>query len=343
MTSRELFNATCEGEECTRPPFWLMRQAGRYLPEYRELKDKYGFLGIVKTPELAVEAALQPIRRFDFDCAIMFSDILTIPEALGIPYSFKDKGGIQLETTIKGFAEIKKLAPPYVIREKLSYITENLKMLRAELPDKAIFGFSGSPFTLAAYMVEGEGSQDFPKFKKFIKDCPDEFEILMEILSDAVGEYAKMQAECGIDAFQIFDSHGGIAPLDYYGDYSGMWTSKALKSIGGKVKTCVFAPAMSDRFEELATTRADMFSLDATVKFSEIRSIYDGEYTLQGNLDPTLLSTATPQEVAQKTEEIITDVAEYGQHIFNLGHGIRPDAKIENVEALCETVKNTKK
>ena len=198
-----------------------MRQAGRYLPEYRELKQKYGFLGIVKNPEIAVEAALQPMRRFDFDCAIAFSDILTIPEALGFPYRFKDGGGITLERTVENADDAAIDSPAQKVREKLGYVAENISLLRSSLPEKAVFGFCGSPFTLAAYMVEGGGSKTFPKFTRFMRECPDAFERLMEALCSAAGEYALMQAERGIDAFQIFDSNAFLIPDGKYFELSG--------------------------------------------------------------------------------------------------------------------------
>lgn len=219
-----------------------MRQAGRYLPEYRELKQKYGFLGIVKNPEIAVEAALQPMRRFDFDCAIAFSDILTIPEALGFPYRFKDGGGIMLERTVENADAAAIDSPAQKVREKLGYVAENISLLRSSLPEKAVFGFCGSPFTLAAYMVEGGGSKTFPKFTRFMRECPDAFERLMEALCSAAGEYALMQAERGIDAFQIFDSNAFLIPDGKYFELSGKWNAKVFSKISGKAKTFLFSP-----------------------------------------------------------------------------------------------------
>lgn len=176
--SRELFHATCAGVKFKRPPFWLMRQAGRYLPEYRQLKEKHGFLGIVRTPEVAVEAALQPIRRFDFDCAIIFSDILVIPEALGFPYKFKDAGGILMERRVETEDDVREMRDNIGgIRERLAYVFENAKLLRRALPKKAVLGFCGSPFTLAAYMVEGESSKTFPRFRNFLSQRRGVFEM----------------------------------------------------------------------------------------------------------------------------------------------------------------------
>lgn len=315
-----------------------MRQAGRYLPEYRDLKQKYGFLGIVKNPEIAVEAALQPMRRFDFDCAIAFSDILTIPEALGFPYRFKDGGGITLERTVENAVDAAIDFPAQKVREKLGYVAENISLLRSSLPEKAVFGFCGSPFTLAAYMVEGGGSKTFPKFTRFMRECPDAFERLMEALCSAAGEYALMQAERGIDAFQIFDSNAFLIPDGKYFELSGKWNAKVFSKISGKAKTFLFSPLPSARFPELLAVGSDAYSIYAGQDMSDIRAKNPGNYVLQGNLDPMLLSVATPSEVERETLKILSAQKCFGRHIFNLGHGILPDAKIENVEAMRKCV-----
>ena len=341
--SRELFHATCAGVRFTRPPFWMMRQAGRYLPEYRQLKEKYGFLGIVQTPEVAVEAALQPMRRFDFDCAIIFSDILVVSEALGFPYKFKDAGGIMLERKIRNANDVKEVRKNIgAIRERLSYVADNARLLRKELPKKAVLGFCAAPLTLASYMLEGEGSVDFPALKIFAKESPELFGELMDSLAEALAEYLKMQIECGVDGIQIFDSHASITPEGKFDEMSGQWVRGIIQALDGRTRTIFFAPKMSKRFSEISTLGADIYSVDDACKLSELRSCGGQPYGLQGNLNPDLLSTSTPDEVSKKTHEIIADMSMFGRHIFNLGHGIKPDAKIENVEALCSAVKNFK-
>lgn len=337
-TPRGLFLDACNGRPTPRPPLWIMRQAGRYLPEYRELKEKYGFLGIVKTPELAAEAAMQPIRRFGFDCAIAFSDILTIPEALGFPYRFKDGGGIEMERAVKGEADADIPSPGELARERLGYVAENIKILRSLLPDRAIFGFCGAPFTLAAYMVEGGGSKTFPKFSEFVKNSPKAFEKLMDALCGAACEYALMQAECGIDAFQVFDSNAFLIPAGAYRELSGRWNARIFAALRGRAKTFLFTPLGADRFPELAASGADAHSVYTGGDLAAIRRANPGNYALQGNLDPLLLSRASPAEVSAKAREIVASQKPFGRHIFNLGHGILPDAKIENVEALCAAV-----
>lgn len=339
MDSRERFHAALSGEKLERPPFWMMRQAGRYLPEYRELKERHGFLKIVQTPELAVEAALQPMRRFDFDCSILFSDILVMSEALGFPYSFKDGGGIELLKSVKNSADISEISPECV-REKLDYVAQNLKLLRRELPKKAVLGFCAAPFTLAAYMIEGGSSQNFEKFKKFIVEERGLFEKLIDKLALASVEYLKMQIECGVDGFQIFDSHAANAPKDRYAEFSGKSIEFILKQISGTARSIVSVPCMTQRFGEICGLGADVYSLDSSAPLSQTMKTWLGHYALQGNLDPASLSNDAPEETSRKTRFVIEDMLNSGRHIFNLGHGIRPDAKIENVEAMCETVKS---
>lgn len=340
MTSKELFQDAINLKKTPRPPIWIMRQAGRYLPEYRALKEKHSFTEIVKTPELSLEAALQPMRRFDLDCSILFSDILVVSEALGLPYYFKDVGGIALERTIKTSKDVENLPSADCICEKLNYVEKALKLLRNALPQKAVLGFCASPFTLAAYMIEGSSSKTFSKYLSFIDENPKAFELLMNRLESATITYAQMQADCGIDAFQIFDSHAGLTPKNLYQKYSGRYISNIAKSLKGKTKTILFANSMTSRFDEVIDANADAYSLDSSVKLSQIRKNFVGKFALQGNLSPQLVSESTPEICAQQTREIVEDMQGLGGHIFNLGHGILPDARLENVEAIVNTVKN---
>ncbi len=332
MNSRERFFSAFERADLDRPPFWVMRQAGRYLPEYRELKEKNGFLGIVHTPELVAEATIQPIRRFGFDCAILFCDILALAEALGFPYRFKEGGGIELLRTVRDEKDVESIVPSRV-REKLSYVAEALSILRRELPDRALLGFCASPFTLASYMVSGGGG-NFEKFLEFVKSGL--FKPLMEVLTKASAEYMKMQSECGIDGFQIFDSNAALA--ENYRVDSGAYISELLSEAGRSgVKSILFAPGSN--FEDIFSVGADAYSLDSSANLPSLSSKYG--YVLQGNLDPSSLSSDSPSETFRKTSEIVAGVG--SGHIFNLGHGIRPDAKLENVEAMCEAVKTFRK
>lgn len=341
ITSRRLFNAACSGEKTRRPPVWVMRQAGRYLPEYRRLKQKHSFLEIVKTPELAVEATLQPIERFGFDCAILFSDILVVCEALGVEYDFREGGGITLSKKIRTLRDAEELdASADNVRSKLKYVADALKILRARLPDTALLGFCGSPFTLGAYMVEGGSGTDFSEYSQFARKNRGAFDALMGKLTIAVREYVKMQCECGVDAVQIFDSHAALAPAGEYGVLSGNLNreiARTARSAGTGAKVILYANSMTSRLEELLCAGADAYSLSSQIRLSEAAKLCGGA-ALQGNLDPASLSEDSPKSVAEKTRRIVSDMAPIGGHIFNLGHGIRPDAKIENVEAMCSAI-----
>ncbi len=338
MDSRRLFcDAVC-GKKTSRPPLWIMRQAGRYLPEYRDLKERHGgFLNLVKTPELALQAALQPIERFDFDCAILFSDILVLAEALGYGYNFIDGKGLVFSGRISSKKDIENLSADTVC-EKLGYVLDALKLLRNALPEKAVLGFSASPFTLGAYLIEGESSKNFPRYSDFIKNEPELFATLMEKLSAAVGLYIKAQFKCNADAIQIFDSHSHLLGAKNYWRCSGKYINAALLQLPENAKSILFALNASDIFGEMLKTNASAYSVNCGVKLSQLKAAYKGDYALQGNLNNAMLEFSTEQEIAQKAAEIVDDMKNIGGHIFNLGHGITPNAKLENVYAICKAV-----
>ncbi len=339
MNSRERFLAACRGETLDRPPLWMMRQAGRYLPEYRALKQQHGFLKMVQTPELATEVTLQPIRRFGFDAAILFSDILVIPEAMGQPYRFRDEGGIAMDFALESAADIDRLETG-AIRERLDYVPGALKLLRRELDGKtALLGFAGAPWTLATYMVEGGSSTNYRKVKQLLYEHPDLFEALMEKLTAAVSEYLVSQAEAGADAVQIFDSWGSACPGYAYEKASLQWIRRIVEAINGRIPVILYAKGLHHRIEDLTATGARVISVDWTADLRKTGEAIGGAVALQGNLDPVLLDT-TPDIVRREAGRILDVMRGYaGGHIFNLGHGILPTARIENVEALVETVR----
>ncbi|MDP4879224.1 MAG: uroporphyrinogen decarboxylase, partial [Opitutales bacterium] len=216
MTPRERFLAAAHCQPVDRPPIWLMRQAGRYLPEYRELKAQHDFVTMVRTPELAAEVTLQPMRRFPLDAAIIFSDILVIPEALGQGYHFREQGGIGMDYLLDSPEKIAALDSSK-ITERLAYVADALSLTRTKLgEDTALLGFCGSPWTLACYMIEGGSAKDFIAIKKLAWEHPDQFEALMQKLTNAIVEYLHMQIDAGADALQIFDSWGSICPATHY-------------------------------------------------------------------------------------------------------------------------------
>jgi len=342
LTNRQRFLAACRCQPVDRPPVWLMRQAGRALPEYRKLKEKHSFLELVQTPELAAEVTLQPVRRFGFDAAILFSDILVIPEAMGQPYRFRETGGIEMDFKIQSAADIEKLSVEHVC-EKLSYVAAALKILRAELGDQtALIGFSGSPWTLATFMMEGGSAEKFTKAKALFDSDKKTFFALMEKLAAAVTAYLQMQIAAGTDALQIFDSHGGHLPAADFQEASGRWMREIIASLRSQVPVTVFSLGTHGNWDDLAATGANVLGIDWQFSLAEARKILPQHIGIQGNLDPVLLAGATPEEVAAETNRLLVEMRGHNGYIFNLGHGVPPAAKLENIAALVETVKRFK-
>jgi len=337
MNSRERIRAALTCRTADRPPVWVMRQAGRYLPEYRAMKKKYSFLEMVRTPELAVEVSLQPLRRFALDAAIVFSDILVIPEAMGQPYHFKDEGGIAMDFPLRSRADIEKLEPGR-IRERLAYVGEAERLLRSELGNKtALLGFGGSPWTLAAYMIEGSGSSTWPRAKALFHEDPATFRLLMEKLVDALVGYFTMQAEAGVDAIQIFDSWGAACEDADYEAMSLAWIREIARRLDASIPLILYAKGVGNRLDALAQTGASALSLDWTVNLRAAADRLPAQMAIQGNLDPALLNT-TPEKVETATRHLLASMRGREGYIVNLGHGIQPAAKVENMEALVNAV-----
>ena len=339
MNYRERFLAAAHCQPVDRTPVWLMRQAGRSLPEYRELKERYSFLELAQTPELAVEVTLQPIHRFDYDAAILFSDILVIPEAMGQPYSFREQGGIQMDFAVRSRADIDRLTINSVT-ERLDYVRAALEILRSELSDeRALLGFAGSPWTLATYMVEGGSSKDYKVVLDMYQNNRDDFEVLMTKITDALIEYYKMQINAGVDAVQIFDSWGGILTGDDYMEGSLKWMTRIIEAIREDIPVILFAKGCAQHMSQLCQTGAQIIGLDWTVDIGEISKEIPNNIAVQGNLDPMILNGA-PEITRRETQKILDSMQGRPGHIFNLGHGIDKDAKLENVEALLDTIRS---
>lgn len=351
MTSRERFLAACRQQKLDRPPIWIMRQAGRYLPEYRALKEKYSFLELVKTAELATEVTLQPLKRFPFDAAIIFSDILIIPEALGQSYHFRDEGGIGMDYIIDSAEKINALDTSN-IQEKLAYLGKAMKLTRTSIGfDKALLGFGGAPWTLASYMVEGGSAKEFIKIKSLAYEQPALFNSLMEKITSALIQLFKLQIECGADAIQIFDSWGSICSGIDYWEHSLKWIKQIIDALPKDFPIILFAKGMSHHAPELLKTGAKILSVDWTVNMQKLVKSISLPFTVQGNLDPVILNT-TPDIVRNQTLKLLNqmqfhlnetqshsnEIKSHFGYIFNLGHGILPEAKIENVETLVQTV-----
>ncbi len=338
MVSRDRFLAACACTPLDRPPLWVMRQAGRYLPEYRALKAKSSFLEMVRTPALATEVTLQPLRRFALDAAILFSDILVIPEALGQGYRFRDEGGIAMEYRLDTRAQVDALAPADAVPARLSYVAETLRLLKRELAgQKALLGFGGSPWTLATYMVEGGSSDEFERIKQLFYTDRATFDALLEKLTTALATYFRMQIEAGADAIQIFDSWGGIIAGPDYEAASLQWIRRLIAELPRDFPVILYAKGTAPHLASQARTGARVLSVDWTCDLSVVRRSLPADIAVQGNLDPVLLNT-TPDIVRRETGRLLESMRGTAGHVFNLGHGILPQAKIENVQALVDTV-----
>lgn len=338
MTSRQRFLAACACEKLDRPPIWVMRQAGRYLPEYRALKAKSSFLEMVRTPALAMEVTLQPLRRFALDAAILFSDILVIPEALGQGYKFRDQGGIAMEYRLETRAQIDALASADAVPERLRYVSETLTLLKKEFAgSRALLGFGGSPWTLATYMVEGGSSDEFERVKQLFYTDRAMFEALLEKLTAASIAYFKMQIAAGADAIQIFDSWGGIIAGPDYEAASLRWIRQIVAALPPDFPVILYAKGTAPHLTDQAFTGVRVLSVDWTNDLAIVRRTLPANIAVQGNLDPVLMNT-TPEIVTRETSRLLDSMRGTNGHIFNLGHGIMPQAKIECMQALVDTV-----
>jgi uroporphyrinogen decarboxylase len=341
LTNRQRFLDACRCRAVDRPPVWLMRQAGRALPEYRKLKAKNNFLKLVRTPELAAEVTLQPIRRFDFDAAILFSDILVAAEGLGQGYKFRDGGGITMNFVLQTATDIKELKVSK-LPEKLEYIPRALQLVKSALGEKtALIGFAGSPWTLANFMLEGGSVKDFARAKNLFYTQPEIFTVLMEKLTVAVTRLLQMQIAAGADAVQIFDSLGGLLPESAFASASANWIKRIISALNGDVPVIVFSKDVHGNWNTLADTGANVLGVDCHVRLADVRVRLPEHIGVQGNLDPFLLTTK-PEIVAAETNRILTEMRGARGHIFNLGHGVPPEAKLECIESLVRTVRDFK-
>jgi uroporphyrinogen decarboxylase len=315
-----------------------MRQAGRALPQYRALKEKHSFLELVQTPELAAEVTLQPIRRFDFDAAILFSDILVIAEALGQPYQFSEPGGIQLDFLLQSAADIDRLDVA-AVTDGLQYVARALRLIKSSLSGRtALIGFAGSPWTLANFMLEGGGVKEYTKAKALFYSDVKLFARLMETLTQAVAHFLQLQIDAGADAVQIFDSLGGVLSAGAFPAASADWIKQIIASLKGNGPVIVFSKGTHGNWDDLAGSGAQVLGIDHNVRLADVRARLPQRIALQGNLDPLLLTT-TPEIVAAETNRILDELRGRPGHIFNLGHGVPPDAKIENIAGLVATVR----
>ncbi|MBF0154021.1 MAG: uroporphyrinogen decarboxylase [Magnetococcales bacterium] len=329
-----------------RTPLWIMRQAGRYLPEYRKTRAKAGnFLALCKNPELAMEVTLQPLQRFDLDAAILFSDILVVPEAMGMSLRFSEGEGPLLDPVIRQTNDLKILQPvePEV---HLNYVMQTIQGLRQELADRVpLIGFSGSPWTLATYMVEGGSSKNFSAVKGMMYDDPQTMNRLLDLLSDGVTDYLNAQIRHGVQAIQIFDTWGGILSPRDFREFSLRSMKRILDRLerigpdGQSVPVILFAKGCGAHLEEMAATGCDVLGLDWTTDLVQARDRVGDRVALQGNMDPAVLY-AGPERIRKEVCDLLRGFGSHPGHIFNLGHGMAPDMNPEHVAVLVETVRN---
>lgn len=315
-----------------------MRQAGRALPEYRQLKERYSFLELVQTPELAAEVTLQPIRRFGFDAAILFSDILVVPEAMGQPYHFREAGGVQMAFPLRHAEDVKRLSPE-AVPERLQYVARAVRLLKRELNGQAaLIGFCGSPWTLANFMMEGGSAREFTRAKALLLSEPRLFACLLEKLTHAVIACLRMQIDAGADAVQIFGSLEGILAHHQVEAAAAQWVRQIVAALDGRVPVILFAKGAHGSLPALVATGAQVLGFDWTVRLAEVAAALPPAVAVQGNLDPCLLTTS-PDLVRRETRRILEDMHPRPGHIFNLGHGVPPTAKLDCIESLVETVR----
>ncbi len=324
-------------------PVWIMRQAGRYLPEYRKVREKAGsFLTLAQTPELACEVTLQPLRRFELDAAIIFSDILTIPEAMGLGLHFVTGEGPHFHHPVQGRAAIDKLGLPDM-EDDLGYVMDAIRTTRRELDGKLpLIGFSGSPWTLACYMVEGHGSRNFAAVKSLGYEDPGALHQLLDLLARAVTAYLKAQIAAGAQVVMLFDSWGGLLAPAPYREFSARYLARICAELAADsdcrdVPVIVFSKGANCHLALLAESGCAALGVDWTIDLADARRATAGKVALQGNLDPAVLA-ASPEVIRNEVARVLESYGDGPGHVFNLGHGITPDINPEHVAVLVDAV-----
>jgi len=330
-------------KEVSRTPIWVMRQAGRYLPEYRQTRKRAGdFLSLCKSSDLACEVTLQPLERFDLDAAILFSDILTIPDAMGLGLHFVENEGPKFSKPLTTLNDINRLSKPDVGIE-LAYVSEAVSVIKKNLKGRVpLIGFSGSPWTLATYMVEGGSSKNFSKVKGLLFENPKHLHQLLNVLADTVIDYLNAQIEAGADSVMIFDTWGGLLNKESYENFSLRYMSKIVDGIHRKydertIPVTLFTKGGSAWLEQIAATGCDGVGLDWTIEIGEAERRIGSKVALQGNLDPSVLY-ASPEVITAEAYKVLDQFKGQTGHVFNLGHGITPDVNPESMKVLVDAV-----
>ncbi|MBP9582414.1 MAG: uroporphyrinogen decarboxylase [Ignavibacterium sp.] len=339
----DLFLRACKKQNVERTPIWIMRQAGRYLPEYRAVRAQSDFLTMCKTPELAAEVTIQPIDIVGVDAAILFSDILVIPEAMGMHLEMNEGKGPVFPNPIRTVEDAKKLKDIDPTKE-LKYVLDAVILTKKNLDNRVpLIGFSGSPWTLLTYMVEGKGSKNFSEVKKLIYNNPELAHAILNKLSKIIADYLSAKIEAGCNAVQIFDTWGGILSQKDFEEFSLQYVEKIISQIKRKDEPVIFfAKGVHFKLDKLANIGADVLGLDWTMDLGEVRKQVGDKVALQGNMDPTVLY-ANKDYIRKETKRVLSSFGKGNGHIFNLGHGVLPDIDPENVKALVQSVKEESK
>lgn len=333
----DLIIRTLMGEQTERTPVWMMRQAGRYLPEYIAIRNKYSFFERCQTPELACEITLQPVDIVGVDAAILFSDILVVPQAMGMEVQLIEKQGPLLPDPIKTAADLQRIHAAGAA-EKLSYVYDAIRMIKKELDGRVpLIGFAGAPWTLLCYMVQGKGSKTFDEAKGFCYQNPKLAHELLQMITDATIEYLKGQIEAGADMLQIFDSWGGLLSKQDFEIFSLQYIRQIVAAIKEDVPTIIFAKGAWSSLSEMAATGAHGLGIDWCIEAQQARNFAGSGITLQGNYDPARL--LAPIEEIEATTQAMLRAFGPGRHIANLGHGILPNVPVAHAKAFVDTVK----
>lgn len=341
MLKNDLLLRALRGEEVQRPPVWMMRQAGRYLPEFIALRDKYDFFTRCQTPELASEITVQPIRRFPLDAAILFSDILVVPQAMGMNFQMVNGVGPWLENPIRTAQDVKNVIVPDV-NETLDYVFEAIKLTKKELNNEIpLIGFAGSPWTILCYAVEGKGSKSFDVAKGFCFQNPIIAHELLQKITDTTIAYLLQKIEYGCNVIQLFDSWGGMLSPQDYDEFSWQYLEQIVDALADKVPVTVFAKGCWFALKKMSDSRVSALGVDWTITPELAREFTQNKKTLQGNFDPARLHSS-PEKIQELTKDMI-DRFGVNRYIANLGHGILPNIPVENAQAFIEAVVNYRK
>jgi uroporphyrinogen decarboxylase len=339
MKKNTLFLRTINRDLVERPPVWLMRQAGRILPEYKAIRAKLtGFKELVKSPELAAEVTLQPVDLLKVDAAILFSDILVIPEAMGLDYEMIEARGPFFPKTIQSKKDINQLLSGEAAAERLDYVYNTISEINKYIPENIpLIGFAGAPWTILAYMIEGKGSKTFSVAKKFLYAEPEWSHYLLEKITDSTIHYLRNQVKAGVQTLQLFDSWAGLLSMEQFNTFSLPYMQRIKEAIP-EVPLTIFAKGAMLQLQDLASIKPAVIGIDWNISPIKVREWLGADTVLQGNMDPCLLY-ATPQHVFDET---VNMCREFGRnHIANLGHGVYPDTPLEGVKAFIAAVKST--